>query len=81
MQLNLFNKAVVWSKTNCQYCDMVKDLLNANNYEIEIRSIEQDYDEFRSILPIARTVPQVFIDGKYIGGYKEVRAFLDDSIK
>jgi glutaredoxin len=33
------------------------------------------------VVPDARSVPQVFIKGNYIGGYKEVREYLNDNVK
>lgn len=64
-------KAIVWSKTNCPYCVMAVNLLKNKNYEIEERKIGVDWtrEQLLESVPMARTVPQIFLDGEYIGGY------------
>jgi glutaredoxin len=77
MQKNLFDDVVVWTKFNCPACDAVKDLLASKGYSMELKSIENGINEFKSIFPGVRTVPQVIISGKHIGGLEEVRAYLN----
>jgi glutaredoxin len=64
----------IFTQDRCQACNQVKQLFNARNliyktYEID-KSAEAKADFFNR-LPSARTVPQVFIDGRYIGGLEE----------
>ncbi|CAA2956015.1 glutaredoxin [Olea europaea subsp. europaea] len=67
------NPAVVFSKTYCGYCKRVKQLfsqLNATYKVIELDE-ESDGDEIQMALAEwtgQRTVPNVFIGGKHIGG-------------
>lgn len=72
-------KAVVWSKYNCQYCDMAKALLNQKNIPFEERKIGDGYtrEELLEAVPNARTVPQIFLDDELIGGYNELRTRLN----
>lgn len=35
-------------------------------------------DQFLEAVPNARTVPQVFLDGKLIGGYTELNAYFNN---
>jgi glutaredoxin len=72
-------KAVVWSKYNCQYCDMAKALLNQKNIPFEERKIGDGYtrEELLEAVPSARTVPQIFLDDELIGGYNELRTRLN----
>lgn len=72
-------KAIVWSKNNCSYCDMVKMMLSQHNVEIEERNIEttSSLEDLRKVLPTARTLPQVFINSKYIGGFTAVQEYLN----
>ena len=69
-------KAIVWSKNNCPYCDQAKALLKLKNIEFEERNIEKDYtrEQLLEAVPNARTVPQVFLDDKLIGGFVELSA-------
>ena len=67
--------AIVYGTSKCVWCDNVaKDLKNA---DIDITKVDvtdaQNLAEMKKIAgEDARTVPQVVIDGKYIGGYTEV---------
>jgi len=69
---------IIWSKENCIFCDMAKDLLEHNNISYEERKIGHGYskDDLLAVLPDAKTVPQIFIDDKYIGGFTELSAHL-----
>jgi glutaredoxin len=67
-------KALMWSKTNCPFCVMAKDLLTKKGYEIEERKIGQGWEreQLLEAVPLARTVPQIFLDGEYIGGHDDL---------
>ena len=72
-------KSVVYSGPNCVWCDRVMQALDATHLEVEKKMISDKgvMDEINEIMgkPI-RTVPQVVIDGKHIGGYADVEEFL-----
>ena len=70
-------KAIVWSKNNCPYCDQAKALLKLKNIEFEEKNVEKDYsrEQLVEAVPNARTLPQVFLDGKLIGGFTELSAY------
>jgi glutaredoxin-related protein len=65
---------VVWSKENCVYCVKAKALLESNDIQYEERQIGELWtkEQLLEDVPTARTVPQIFLDGKYIGGYMEL---------
>ena len=71
-------KAIVWSKDHCPYCVQAKNLLNSKNIEFEERNINHNYtrEQLLEAVPNARTVPQIFIDDKLIGGFTELRQHL-----
>jgi glutaredoxin len=65
-------RAVVWSKNNCILCTKAKNLLEKKGINYEERNVEgPDWtpEQFFEAVPNARTFPQIYIDGKYIGGY------------
>lgn len=64
-------KAIVWSKTSCPYCVSAVALLKQKGYTIEERKIGVDWtrEQLLEAVPMARTVPQIFLDNEYIGGY------------
>lgn len=70
--------AVVWSKNQCPYCDQAKALLKAKGIAFEEKKIGNGYtkEELLEAVPGARTVPQIFLDGKLIGGFTELRTHL-----
>ena len=74
-------KAVVYSGPKCVWCDRVLLALESTHIEVEKKMVTDKaaVDEINEIMgkPI-RTVPQVVIDGKHIGGYNEVEKFLSD---
>lgn len=71
-------KAMVWSKHHCPYCDQAKALLKSKGIEFEEKKIGDGYtrEELLEAVPGARTVPQIFIDDKLIGGFTELRTHL-----
>jgi len=72
-------KAIVYSKYNCQFCDMAKALLNQHNIPFEERKIGDGYtrEELLEAVPSARSVPQIFLDDELVGGYTELKAKLN----
>ena len=70
---------IIWSKYHCPYCDRARVLLNLHNIKIEERKIGDGWtrEELLEEIPTARSVPQILIDGQYIGGYNELEKFLN----
>jgi glutaredoxin 3 len=71
-------KAIVWSKYNCPYCDQAKALLKQKGIEFEERKVGDGFtkEDLLEAVPGARTVPQIFLNEKLIGGFTELRAHL-----
>lgn len=71
-------KAIIWSKYECPYCEKAKSLLKLRGIEFEERKIGDGWskEELLKEVPTARSVPQVILDGKLIGGYKELEVHL-----
>ena len=71
--------ATVYSGPRCTWCDRVKVLLQENSYEIQEKSIvdkgliEEFQNKFNQTL---RTVPQVVIEDKLIGGFAETESYI-----
>ena len=74
-------KAVVWSRYNCPYCDQAKALLTQRGIEFEERKIGDGYtrEELLEAVPNARTVPQIIINGVSIGGFTELKKYIDET--
>jgi len=74
-------RAVVWSKYHCPYCDKAKALLQMKGIQFEEKKIGDGYtkEELLEAVPNARTVPQIFLDGKLIGGYTDLEKYLKEA--
>ena len=72
-------KAVVWSKYHCPFCDQAKALLTQKGIVFEEKKIGDGYtkEELLEAIPTARTVPQIFVDEQLIGGFTELKQFLE----
>jgi glutaredoxin 3 len=73
------NKVAMFSKSYCPYCHKAKDAINSfkikpGTYEVvelDKRDDCQDVQDYLQQLTGARSVPRVFIGGKFIGGGDE----------
>lgn len=76
-------KAIVWSKYHCPYCDQAKALLNQKGIQFEERKIGDGYtkEELLEAIPTARTVPQILIDEKLIGGYTDLVSYIQNNLE
>jgi len=76
-------KAIIWSKYHCPYCDQAKALLTQRNIPFEEKKIGDGYtkEELLEAIPTARTVPQIFLDDKLIGGFNELRRYIEQNLE
>lgn len=67
---------VVYSSPFCGYCAAAKSLLAAKGAEFEEIDVMAEPDRRREMIELSgrRTVPQIFIGGKHIGGFDDLRA-------
>ena len=74
-------KAIVWSKPACGYCVKAKNLLASKGIEVEEKNIAEGHkvDDLLKLVPNARTMPQIWLNEEYIGGYFELEKKLADS--
>lgn len=74
-----YMKIIIWSKYHCSFCDQAKALLTQKNYKFEERKIGDGWtrEELLEAVPTARAVPQVIIDDKLIGGFAELKQYLE----
>jgi ribonucleoside-diphosphate reductase alpha chain len=73
-------RSIVYSKKNCPFCAMAME-------ELKLRGIAYDKIDLEEIGKSAaevtgrkvNTVPQIYIQGQYVGGYEELMAFLNNT--
>jgi glutaredoxin 3 len=66
---------IVYSTNTCPICDKTKDLLDKWDLEYEFKKVDEDRDALVQMAKItngARSVPQIVIDNKWIGGFSEL---------
>jgi glutaredoxin 3 len=68
-------KATIWSKYQCTFCEQAKQLLAQRGIQYEERKIGDGYtrEDLLEAVPTARTVPQIFINDEYVGGFNELK--------
>ena len=73
-------EAKIYSTPRCSWCDRVVSMLEKYEINVEKIDVSGSKDLLKEMQKAAgekvTTVPQVIIDGKYIGGYTEVDRFL-----
>ena len=71
-------KAIVWSNVGCHFCEMAKNLLKQKGIEYEERNLAKEWkiQQLLEVVPNARTVPQIFVDDEYVGGYQDLVEYL-----
>ena len=69
-------KATVYSTTYCPYCVRAKNLLQSKGIEFEEIDLSHNEALKQKIMQQTglRTVPQIFIDNQFVGGYQELEA-------
>lgn len=71
-------RSIVYGKSDCPFCSMAKE-------ELRLRGIPFDYIDLKEIGKTARevtgrdvkTVPQIYIQGEYVGGYDDLMEHLN----
>ena len=75
-------RSIVYGKSDCPFCSMAKE-------ELRLRGIPFDYIDLKEVGKTARevtgrdvrTVPQIYLQGEYVGGYDELMEYFNKSIE
>ena len=73
-------RVTVYSTSMCPFCVQAKRLLKERAIPYDEIDVGDDAELRAQMVERAggkRTVPQIFIDGKHVGGYVELRALAD----
>ena len=72
----------IYSKPNCVFCEKSKALLKGLDIEYTEKMFGKDFNTpeelFKAIGKQVRTMPQILIDDKHIGGYNELVEYYAD---
>ncbi len=72
---------IIYTKNWCGYCRAAKALLQQLGLsfrEIDVTSDAATYKEMVKLADGRETVPQIFIDGKGIGGYTDLNQLVSE---
>jgi len=75
-------RTLVYGKANCPFCAAAKD-------ELDIRGVQYEYIDLDEIGKTAaevtgrkvKSVPQIYIEGQYVGGYDEMMEYFNKPIQ
>ena len=72
---------IVYSKPNCPYCVMAKRLLTQMKltFTEHVVGVDTTREQLLEAAPNARTVPQIIIDNKLIGGYDQLASYIENT--
>jgi glutaredoxin 3 len=76
-------KVEVYTTSFCPFCVRAKSLLKSKGVPFDEIDVTEDAALRQKMVELSggrRTVPEIFIDGKIVGGYDELKA-LDDAGK
>jgi ribonucleoside-diphosphate reductase alpha chain len=67
-------KTIVYGKSNCPFCEQAKRILDSKGIAYEYVDITTTGKTAAEITgrPGVRTVPQIYLEGEYIGGFQEL---------
>lgn len=65
---------IIYSSAHCPYCVMAKQLLERKGVSYQEIRVDLDPEKREEMMQKSRqrTVPQIFINGKSIGGYSDL---------
>ena len=72
-------KAKIYTTPVCGYCQMAKTLMKKHGVEYEEYTVGKDVTKEELVEIVGqevRTVPQILVDNKYVGGYTELSKLL-----
>ena len=69
----------IYSKPNCVFCEKAKMRLQKQNPKIQMLDKDYNREDFFKKFPNARTFPQIIINGNNIGGYAELKRWLEQN--
>lgn len=75
----------IYGTASCAWCERAKKLCDENNLKYTYKAIDDIKDgitfmeEFVLKVPGAKTVPQIFWNGKYIGGHNDLAIEIENT--
>ena len=69
---------VIYTQDRCVHCNSTKKEFETRGWEYTSHNITEldNYNSLQELLPGIRTIPQIWIDDNYIGGYNDLKEWL-----
>jgi len=76
------NKLTIYGKDNCYWCKEAKSLAERYSLNFTYKNVGtvEIRNEMFELVPDSKTVPQVFWNGRHIGGYNEFSTEIEDTL-
>jgi glutaredoxin len=71
----------IYGKEQCPFCVQAKQLCETRSYPFVYKQLGQDFtrEEVMELFPGARTFPQIKVNGTAIGGYEQLRKYIEET--
>ena len=68
----------MYTQDMCGYCDAAKEEFKSRGWKYTSYDIKHadNYIDLKELLPNVKTVPQIWIENEYIGGYDELMEWI-----
>jgi len=76
-----YNGTIVYGKKTCPHCELAKEELRMRGIPFEWVDLDEIGKTAKEVTgrPDVKTVPQIYIDGVYVGGYQDLVAKLNSA--
>jgi glutaredoxin len=76
-------KALIYSKPDCKLCVKAKEFMGGADIEYDEYTVGRDvlWENVQARAPVEiTTVPQIWIEGQYVGGYAELVKWYSENL-
>ncbi|MBX2880086.1 MAG: hypothetical protein KTR32_09160 [Granulosicoccus sp.] len=70
----------IFTSRDCHYCKLAKELLKTQSLKFKEVNISDDVESEKMLLnrlPRVRSLPQLFVDGRHVGGYEDLKLMIE----
>ena len=71
----------IYGGVSCSYCESAKSLCKTRNLSFEYNDVGDvsPAEWLKKIGFVPRSIPQIFVDDEYIGGFSEFKTYLESA--
>lgn len=73
----------IYAKNGCGWCTKAKELVETLELKYEYLNVDEDFSylmELSELNPNVKTLPQIWWDDRYIGGYTDLAQEIENTI-